>query len=98
MRSIIWAEPAIEEFQNILDYWDQKTNTDKYSNRLVENTDKILNLVSQNPQMGAQTKIDTIRMRLILNKFYVFYQIREDIILIVKFWDTRQNPNKNELL
>lgn len=98
MRSIIWTDPAIKEFQNILDFWDEKTKTDKYSNRLLDNTDKILNLVSQNPLMGAQTKIDTIRMRLIFNKFYVFYQIREDIILVVKFWDTRLNPNKNELI
>ena len=81
-----------------MEYWDNKTKSESYSKRILNNTDSILKLVQDNPQMGARTKIDSIRMRLILEKFYVFYQIREDIILIVKFWDTRQNPIKNDLL
>ena len=57
-----------------------------------------MKLVKEHPELGANTKINSIKMRLVLEKFYIFYQIRDDIILIVKFWDTRQNPNKNEIL
>ena len=98
MTKIVWSDPAVEELQKIIGYWDQKTKSERYSNRIVENTEAVLKLVQESPKMGAKTKIDSIRMRLILEKFYVFYQIREDLIVIVKFWDTRQNPNKNDLI
>ena len=49
-----------------MEYWDNKTKSESYSKRILNNTDSILKLVQDNPQMGARTKIDSIRMRLIL--------------------------------
>ena len=98
MRLISWSRKASLELEKITEYWTERNHSRKYSKKVLNETDAIINHLKSNPELGIKTSSASVRMRLVLNNFYVFYSWDESRLFILKFWDTRQNPNNNEYL
>ena len=54
-------------------------------------------LISQNPEMFIEVDKKNIRKGMISKQTSVFYKVLNQDILIVTFWDNRQNPEKLSL-
>lgn len=95
---IRWSLDAVEEFEEVYDYWITNNNSQTYSKKLIGHLKRNIELISRNPNLGINTQINSVKMRLVEKNYYIIYKIESDHIQILKFWDTRQNPNKNKFL
>lgn len=92
-RRIIWTATAKLQLQEIFEYFNFRNKSKTYSlklNRIIQSEIKSLLL-----QSNIGNKTDAINVRgLLIENYYVFYQINQKDIIILSVWDTRQNPNK----
>ena len=95
MTKVIWSIRAIEELEQVLDYWLSRNKSNNYSNRIILATDDAIQLIKLHPSIGIETNHRKVKMRLVLNRFYLVYRNDEDMIEILKFWDCRQSPESN---
>jgi len=92
-RRIVWATPAKLQLKVIFEYFNFRNKSKLYSlklNRLIQTELKIL---LQQPTIGKKTDLINVRGLLIEN-YYIFYEINETHIIILSVWDTRQNPKR----
>jgi len=89
---IVWTKQAKLSYDKIIDYLLENWNyniTDDFSSRVYE----ILSLLETQPFMGHKTSDDDyLRKVLITDKNYLYYEIQNDIIFLLNFQDTRQEP------
>jgi len=89
---IIWTETAQKDREDIFEYWNEHIGSSEYSqklNRLIENRLEISKIY---PNAGLATNQKNIRFHLIDNHYKLFYKITEEYIIVMRFWDTRQDP------
>jgi plasmid stabilization system protein ParE len=89
-RRIIFSDDAIEILLSITNYiennWGSR-NADKF----LAKVHKTLDLTSKNPYMFKASSIeDNVRKGLISKQTSFFYEIHENEIFILFFWDNRQ--------
>jgi plasmid stabilization system protein ParE len=96
-RKVVWTISAEIQLQSILDFFNNRNKNANYSRRLYKNLIKVLRTVEKNPELGIKTKIENIR-GLIIDDYILFYEISETMILVLKIWDSRQNPNKLDIV
>lgn len=92
-RRIIWTTPAKLQLKDIFEYFNFRNKSKLYSlklNRLIQTELKILLI---QPTIGKKT--DSINVRgLLIENYFIFYEINETNIIILSVWDTRQNPKR----
>lgn len=89
---VILSETALLTFDAIAEQVLQRLGN-KVSQDFKKNTLKTLRLISLNPFIYKQTDFDpNIRVGLIKKISSVFYEVKEDRIEILFFWDNRQEP------
>ena len=96
MRSVKWSHQAKKEFENIFNYWVNRTKSSTYSNKIIQETDKTIQIIRNSPEIGIHTNYLGVQMCLLLNTFYIIYRINDNQLEILKFWDCRQDPLKNQ--
>jgi hypothetical protein len=93
-----WSLEALDEFEEIYEYWIKRNKSNTYLRKLWNLTNKAIQIIEIDPMLGIQTNQENVRMRLIANNYYLIYKIGQDYLEILKFWDVRQNPSKNEFI
>jgi plasmid stabilization system protein ParE len=76
-----------------LKYWTQRNQSTTYAEKLIEITAKHLKVISKNPEVFKETEFDTLRESA-MGHFSLYYKITEDHIIVMAFWDNRQDPKK----
>jgi len=92
-RRIVWTVSAKLQLKAIFEYFNFRNKSKSYSlklNRLIQTE---LKIVLQQPNIGKKTNSINVRGLLIEN-YYVFYEINETHIIILSVWDTRQEPKR----
>ena len=92
-REIIWTNISEIQLQEILKFFTNRNKSGEYSKKLYLKFKTELKTVAKNPEVGIKTRLDQIR-GLIIEDYILFYEILEDRILILKVWDSRQDPDK----
>jgi plasmid stabilization system protein ParE len=93
---IVWSFRAKDDIRNISIYWNKRIGNSNYSKKIRRLTNEYLELLQQYPKLGKQTDNNLVR-EIIIREFKIFYSIDETSIYIVRFWDTRQEPEKLKL-
>ena len=89
----VFVTPRAERhFDSIIDYIKQKWG-EKTAKQFVQKTDDILKLLQNYPSMGQIEKGD-IRGFQLSRQTRILYRIRDEKIIILAFFDVRQDPNK----
>ncbi len=92
-KKIIWSDIAKSEFRDILEFYIERNKSATYSLKLLDETEDLLRTLSKSEFIGRLTS--NKRTRVIPMKVYlIFYEIKEDTIEIVSFWDNRQDNKK----
>ena len=90
-RRIIWTTSAKLQLKEIFEYFNSRNKSKSYSlklNRIIQIELKTLLL-----QSNIGKKTDTINVRgLLIENYFVFYEINQTDIVVLAVWDTRQNP------
>ena len=82
--------------QEILEFFIVRNESNLYSLKLYNKFKSELKIAAQNPEIGIKTKLDQIR-GLIVGDYILFYEILNDKILVLKVWDSKQNPEKLDI-
>jgi plasmid stabilization system protein ParE len=98
MIKVIWSIRSLNELDEILEYWLKRNKSYSYQNKILRESDNAINLIRIYPNIGIKTDHRNVRMRLILDRFYLVYRINQETIEILKFWDCRQNPKSNKYM
>ncbi len=94
MIKVIWSDNAKNELIEIVQFWNNKNQSTDYTDKLKFHIELGINLIKNKPKLGMKSNLVGVRMRLILKNYYLIYEIKENEILILQFWDVRQNPLK----
>jgi plasmid stabilization system protein ParE len=89
---IYWSKRAAKRFDSILDYLEDEWGRNSVS-LFVKKVYDFLDILSTYPEIGTiENKELNIRGFVIVRQLTIFYQIREDKIVLLNFYDNRQRP------
>jgi toxin YoeB len=92
-RVIVWTSTAKLELKLIFDFFNLRNNSKTYSLKLHRKIQTELNLLILQPFLGKKTDIISVR-GFIVENYILFYELKEDKIIILSVRNTRQNPDK----
>lgn len=91
---IVWTEQALNQLDEILDYFIARNGSDIYSRKLKSEFEKRLLRLKQNPLSGVPTSNEKYRIVVVEN--YLIYYTLGNPIYIVLIWDGRRNPDEKD--
>jgi plasmid stabilization system protein ParE len=92
-RRVIWTETAASQRRIILQYWTNRNKSSVFAKKLIALVADQLYLISDNPLLFKQTEIESIRESA-MGHFSLYYTFNADEIIVMAFWDNRQDPEK----
>lgn len=93
MLNIIWTDLAIEDTLQNIEYLENKW-TEKEVQRLIDKTDEVLEKLSKGNIKFKPTGYENTFQVPIVKQITLFYEKGDDCIILLRFWNTYQNPEK----
>jgi plasmid stabilization system protein ParE len=94
---IIWTKRAKLTFENIIEY-TQKEWGDNVTKSFLNDIKHILLIISEFPKIGSIENVEKqIRGIIVRKQLTLFYRIKDNAVIILIFFDNRQNPLKKNL-
>ncbi|MDO5616114.1 MAG: type II toxin-antitoxin system RelE/ParE family toxin [Cruoricaptor ignavus] len=97
MWNINWSPEAESQYYHILEYWNNRNKSNIYSLKIIDEVERMEELLSYNPFIGQECFLDAktsgIRRVIVLSNYSIIYRISENID-ILSFWDNRLDPKK----
>jgi hypothetical protein len=98
MIEVVWSNRAIHELDSILEFWYARNESDSYPHKILVASDEAIHLIKSYPNVGIATNHRNVKMRLVLDRYYLVYRFNEHVVEVLKFWDCRQDPESNPYL
>ena len=92
-KQIVWSFHAETELKGILEYYNNRNKSTNYSLTLLSEIEDLLNTLSQSEFIGRLTLNKKTRV-VVMKVYLVFYEIHENQIEILSFWDNRQKDKE----
>jgi toxin YoeB len=94
-KRIVWSTRAILELKQILEYFNHQNKSTLYSLNLLKEIEYLTNTLSKNELIGRLTSNKITRV-IPMKVYLIFYEVHQDHIQIVSFWDNRQDIKKSQ--
>jgi plasmid stabilization system protein ParE len=94
-KEIVWSDQAQFDFENIIEFLRKEWSEKEIRNFILE-TSRVINFISEHPYIFRNTKHYNAREVLVTSHNLLVYKIDGDKIILITFWDTRQNPNRKK--
>lgn len=95
-KEIIWSELAKLEFSNVLEFYVVRNENSDYSLKILEEVEDLLDTLSTNEFIGRLTSNKITRV-IPMKVYLIFYEINNNRIEIISFWDNRQSIKKRKV-
>jgi toxin YoeB len=95
-KEIIWSEIAKLQFASVLEYYVERNGNENYSLKLLDEIEDLLNTLSNSELIGRLTSNKFTRV-IPMKVYLVFYEINNNHIDIVSFWDNRQDIERRKI-
>jgi len=92
-RVVVWTITASKQRQEILRYWTEKNGSTLYAAKLIKIVKIRIQTISRNPDAFKPTSFNDVRVSS-MGHFSLYYKINETELIVVAFWDNRQDPKK----
>ncbi|WCT12746.1 type II toxin-antitoxin system RelE/ParE family toxin [Mucilaginibacter jinjuensis] len=89
--AVNWTDEAQETFDGIVELIDQKWGH-KSASEFISHVQRVIMLISIQPYMFKEVSIPNCRQVVITKQTSMFYTVQNDSIVILFFYDNRQNP------
>jgi plasmid stabilization system protein ParE len=96
VKQVFWSPRAQSERKSVLKYWLIRNESKTYSLRLNLLIKEGISLILSNQEIGRKTDVPNVRIK-IVRDYLIFYEVQNETIYILSFWDSRQNPEKLRL-
>lgn len=96
-KKITWSSQAEQDFAKILDYLHFRWNN-KVVNHFIDITSQTMDRIQLNPtQFQSVFKKEKIRKSILTKQNTLYFKENKNEIIIIRIFDTRQNPFKLKL-
>ncbi|KQB41169.1 type II toxin-antitoxin system RelE/ParE family toxin [Flavobacterium aquidurense] len=95
-KEIVWSSLAKLQLQNVLEYYFIRNESPTYSLKLLNEVEDLLDTLSKSELIGRLTSNKITRV-VSMKVYLVFYEINENQIEIVSFWDNRQDVKNRKV-
>ncbi len=95
-KKIIWSNNAKNELKKVLEFYNKRNGSKKYSLKILNETEELLKTLSKSEFIGKLTSNKKTRV-IPMEVYMIFYEINNNIIEIVSFWDNRQDVHKRKI-
>lgn len=96
VKQVIWDAEALNDLEEVFEYWELRTGSSNYNKKLLSAFKKSAWLIEGNNLLAtATTRYQTYR--LVVHEFALCYKVNEDLIRILAIFDTRRNPSDNPI-
>ena len=92
-KQIIWSKRANAELVGVLEFFNERNGNSNYSLKILIEVEDLLNALSKNELIGRLSSDKRARV-IVMGTYLIFYDITEERIEIVSFWDNRQDESK----
>ena len=92
-KEIIWSKRAYSELKSILEFYNKRNGNTNYSLKLLEEIEDLLITLSKSEYIGRLTSNKKTRV-VVMKVYLIFYEINDNRIEILSFWDNRQDDIK----
>ena len=89
---IIYSPQYFDHLEAILNFFDERNGSDKFSKKLLKMIHKQIGLLATMPEIGRITDFPGVRV-LFVERFGIEYQIRDKVILIIDIYSCQTNPD-----
>ena len=88
---IKWTSKAEGEFDDILNYWNERNGSQRYSLKLINLFNKSIDKLLEFPESGKCTDNSIIRYK-IVKDYFLYYSFDESNLYVVDICDMRRDP------
>ena len=81
----------------ILNFYDERNGSDKFSKKLLKMIHKQVSLLRSMPEIGRLTDFPGVRI-LFVERFGIEYQIRDKAVLIIDIYSCETDPNDRKFV
>ena len=92
-KKIIWSTRASNELKQVLEFYNKRNESTRYSLKILNEIEELLRTLSKNELIGRLTSNKFTRI-IPMKIYLIFYEVNQNDIEIVSFWDNRQDKNK----
>lgn len=92
-RKVVWTRTTDIQFVGILEYWLNRNKSNTYSKKLVKLVSERTKQIAQQPLIFKATDFKDTRVASLWN-FSIYFKYHDEKIIVIAFWDNRQNPGK----
>jgi plasmid stabilization system protein ParE len=92
-KKVIWSEDAYQDKIQIFSYWNNRNKSNVYSRKLNKLFKDTIKSIIETPSLGRNTNIKLVK-RIIARDYFLIYEDCEESLIILRIWDSRQDPNK----
>ena len=96
VRQIVWTSKAESQLKAVLEYYNTRNGSTKYSKKILTAVKHLQILIQHNPLVGHRTNIPfEYECRVVHLKHFNLYYSMVDThkIIVLLFWDTRSGLN-----
>ena len=91
---IKWTKRAASSFHDTIEYIEKEWSI-KSAQKFIKKVSKLLDILLKQPKIGkSEVKENGIRGYVFSRHITVFYRIKNNKIILLHFFDNRQNPTK----
>jgi len=95
-KQIIWTIKAQTEIIAIFQYWNERTGSYRFSERLNKLIEEELRLLSKFPSIGRITDVSNVWVK-IIQEYLLYYEFNEENIYVLTIRHQKRNPNTRSL-
>jgi len=96
--NIFWSKHADKSFDSIIT-WLQSNWGEHSVSLFVKKVYEFLEIITEFPEIGSIENTDlNIRGFVIVKQITIFYQVRNEKIIILNFYDNRQRPKSKKFI
>ena len=88
---VFWTETAVKLRNQIFEYWNNRNQSTAYSKKLRITINRNVQILKKQPFIGKKTDYESVR-ELVMGHFSILYKFDDKQIIVVAFWDNRQDP------
>ena len=93
LLKVFWTITAVKQRNHVFEYWNNRNQSNKYSKKLRMEINGNIQILKKHPKIGKNADYDSIKA-LVMGHFSLFYKYDATQIIIVAFWDNRQDPER----
>lgn len=93
-KKVIWSLRASNELKGVLDFYNQRNGSTRFSLKILNEIEALLKTLSKNEFVGRLTSNKTTRV-IPMKVYLIFYELDQNQIEIVSFWDQSEKLGRS---